>query len=187
MASPRKWHLFTQGYGGREASVLVNLQFSGFKHWPGLNGSPAVHPEESGVSRAKPTFPRTSNSQALCPWNYCSLQWGHWKRSTRGWINKPRGPVWKCQWGAPSLPWAERCGAPPARGEVLTGNQHSYLTYSPLPSPSSLLPVFALPSGGSESGRSTPSLSVLSDSKPPPCTYQQAPRHFHVPGRNPDA
>ncbi|XP_062964720.1 actin-binding LIM protein 2 isoform X4 [Cynocephalus volans] len=34
---------------------------------------------------------------------------------------------------------------------------------------------------GSESGRSTPSLSVLSDSKPPSSTYQQAPRHFHVP------
>ncbi|KAF6128486.1 actin binding LIM protein family member 2 [Phyllostomus discolor] len=34
---------------------------------------------------------------------------------------------------------------------------------------------------GSESGRSTPSLSVLSDSKPPPSAYQQAPRHFHVP------
>ncbi|KAB1282920.1 Actin-binding LIM protein 2 [Camelus dromedarius] len=34
---------------------------------------------------------------------------------------------------------------------------------------------------GSASGRSTPSLSVLSDSKPPPSTYQQAPRHFHVP------
>ncbi|KAM9086770.1 actin-binding LIM protein 2 isoform 2-T2 [Megaptera novaeangliae] len=34
---------------------------------------------------------------------------------------------------------------------------------------------------GSESGRSTSSLSVLSDSKPPPSTYQQAPRHFHVP------
>ncbi|XP_012879346.1 PREDICTED: actin-binding LIM protein 2 [Dipodomys ordii] len=33
---------------------------------------------------------------------------------------------------------------------------------------------------GSESGRSTPSLSVLSDSRPP-STYQQAPRHFHVP------
>ncbi|KAB1282917.1 Actin-binding LIM protein 2 [Camelus dromedarius] len=33
----------------------------------------------------------------------------------------------------------------------------------------------------SASGRSTPSLSVLSDSKPPPSTYQQAPRHFHVP------
>ncbi|XP_023603423.1 actin-binding LIM protein 2 isoform X3 [Myotis lucifugus] len=33
---------------------------------------------------------------------------------------------------------------------------------------------------GSESGRSTPSLSVLSDSRPP-ATYQQAPRHFHVP------
>lgn len=41
----------------------------------------------------------------------------------------------------------------------------------------------ALPSGGSESGRSTPSLSVLSDSRPPSATYQQAPRHFHVPGR----
>ncbi|XP_035582005.1 actin-binding LIM protein 2 isoform X16 [Zalophus californianus] len=40
---------------------------------------------------------------------------------------------------------------------------------------------------GSESGRSTPSLSVLSDSKPPPCTYQQAPRHFHIPAvRRPD-
>uniref|UniRef100_A0A8D0MSZ2 Actin-binding LIM protein 2 n=1 Tax=Sus scrofa TaxID=9823 RepID=A0A8D0MSZ2_PIG len=34
---------------------------------------------------------------------------------------------------------------------------------------------------GSESGRSTPSLSVPPDSKPPPSTYQQAPRHFHVP------
>nr|XP_023405439.1 actin-binding LIM protein 2 [Loxodonta africana] len=34
---------------------------------------------------------------------------------------------------------------------------------------------------GSESGRSTPSLSVYSDSRPPPSTYQQAPRHFHVP------
>nr|XP_044985953.1 actin-binding LIM protein 2 isoform X12 [Jaculus jaculus] len=34
---------------------------------------------------------------------------------------------------------------------------------------------------GSESGRSTPSLSVLSDSRPPSSTYQQAPRHFHVP------
>lgn len=43
--------------------------------------------------------------------------------------------------------------------------------------------VSALPSGGSESGRSTPSLSVHSDSRPPSSTYQQAPRHFHVPGR----
>ncbi|XP_036619380.1 actin-binding LIM protein 2 isoform X16 [Trichosurus vulpecula] len=34
---------------------------------------------------------------------------------------------------------------------------------------------------GSESGRSTPSLSMYSDSKPSPSTYQQAPRHFHVP------
>uniref|UniRef100_A0A8D2CUC5 Actin-binding LIM protein 2 n=1 Tax=Sciurus vulgaris TaxID=55149 RepID=A0A8D2CUC5_SCIVU len=34
---------------------------------------------------------------------------------------------------------------------------------------------------GSESGRSTPSLSVLSDSRPPSSSYQQAPRHFHVP------
>lgn len=42
----------------------------------------------------------------------------------------------------------------------------------------------ALPSGGSESGRSTPSLSVLSDSRPPSSTYQQAPRHFHIPGRS---
>uniref|UniRef100_A0A8C5LK42 Actin binding LIM protein family member 2 n=1 Tax=Leptobrachium leishanense TaxID=445787 RepID=A0A8C5LK42_9ANUR len=34
---------------------------------------------------------------------------------------------------------------------------------------------------GSESGRSTPSLSMCSDSKSSPSSYQQAPRHFHVP------
>ncbi|XP_069488117.1 actin-binding LIM protein 2 isoform X4 [Ambystoma mexicanum] len=34
---------------------------------------------------------------------------------------------------------------------------------------------------GSESGRSTPSLSTHSDSKSSPSSYQQAPRHFHVP------
>ncbi|XP_034628726.1 actin-binding LIM protein 2 isoform X12 [Trachemys scripta elegans] len=34
---------------------------------------------------------------------------------------------------------------------------------------------------GSESGRSTPSLSMYSDSKSSPSAYQQAPRHFHVP------
>ncbi|XP_042324786.1 actin-binding LIM protein 2 isoform X2 [Sceloporus undulatus] len=34
---------------------------------------------------------------------------------------------------------------------------------------------------GSESGRSTPSLSMYSDSKSSPSLYQQAPRHFHVP------
>ncbi|XP_074848536.1 actin-binding LIM protein 2 isoform X7 [Carettochelys insculpta] len=34
---------------------------------------------------------------------------------------------------------------------------------------------------GSESGRSTPSLSMYSDSKSSPSAYQQAPRHFHIP------
>ncbi|XP_049638523.1 actin-binding LIM protein 2 isoform X2 [Suncus etruscus] len=34
---------------------------------------------------------------------------------------------------------------------------------------------------GSESGRSTPSLSVASDGKAPQLSYQPAPRHFHVP------
>ncbi|XP_043918742.1 actin-binding LIM protein 2 [Protopterus annectens] len=34
---------------------------------------------------------------------------------------------------------------------------------------------------GSESGRSTPSLSMYSDSKSSSSTYLQAPRHFHVP------
>lgn len=43
---------------------------------------------------------------------------------------------------------------------------------------------FALPLGGSESGRSTPSLSMYSDSKSSPSVYQQAPRHFHIPGRH---
>ncbi|XP_036407302.1 actin-binding LIM protein 2 isoform X7 [Megalops cyprinoides] len=39
----------------------------------------------------------------------------------------------------------------------------------------------SLPSYGSESGRSTPSLSAYSDSKSPSSTYVQAPRHFHLP------
>ncbi|XP_040411667.1 actin-binding LIM protein 2 isoform X9 [Cygnus olor] len=34
---------------------------------------------------------------------------------------------------------------------------------------------------GSESGRSTPSLSMYSDSKSSSSVYQQAPRHFHIP------
>lgn len=39
--------------------------------------------------------------------------------------------------------------------------------------------------GGSESGRSTPSLSTYSDGKSPSSasTYVAAPRHFHIPGR----
>ncbi|KAM4854444.1 actin-binding LIM protein 2 isoform 7-T7 [Thomomys bottae] len=58
----------------------------------------------------------------------------------------------------------------------------SCLSLSQHPSPPSTsrhhyIPYFR----GSESGRSTPSLSVLSDSRPPSSTYQQAPRHFHVP------
>lgn len=36
---------------------------------------------------------------------------------------------------------------------------------------------------GSESGRSTPSLSTYSDGKSPSFTYVATPRHFHVPGR----
>ncbi|XP_069450905.1 actin-binding LIM protein 2 isoform X3 [Ovis canadensis] len=58
----------------------------------------------------------------------------------------------------------------------------SCLSLSQHPSPSSVFRHHYIPYfQGSESGRSTPSLSVLSDSKPPPSTYQQAPRHFHVP------
>ncbi|KAL2076535.1 hypothetical protein ACEWY4_027868 [Coilia grayii] len=38
-----------------------------------------------------------------------------------------------------------------------------------------------LPPNGSESGRSTPSLSTYSDGKSPSSTYVAAPRHFHIP------
>ncbi|MBZ3890397.1 Actin-binding LIM protein 2 [Sciurus carolinensis] len=66
-------------------------------------------------------------------------------------------------------------------GTVSVGTS-SCLSLSQHPSPTSVfrhqyIPYFR----GSESGRSTPSLSVLSDSRPPSSTYQQAPRHFHVP------
>ncbi|XP_074251940.1 actin-binding LIM protein 2 isoform X8 [Saimiri boliviensis] len=58
----------------------------------------------------------------------------------------------------------------------------SCLSLSQHPSPTSMFRHHYIPHfRGSESGRSTPSLSMLSDSKPPPSTYQQAPRHFHVP------
>ncbi|XP_034861254.1 actin-binding LIM protein 2 isoform X2 [Mirounga leonina] len=66
-------------------------------------------------------------------------------------------------------------------GTVSVGTS-SCLSLSQHPSPTSVFRHHYVPYfRGSESGRSTPSLSVLSDSKPPPCTYQQAPRHFHVP------
>nr|XP_035960301.1 actin-binding LIM protein 2 isoform X13 [Halichoerus grypus] len=72
-------------------------------------------------------------------------------------------------------------------GTVSVGTS-SCLSLSQHPSPTSVFRHHYVPYfRGSESGRSTPSLSVLSDSKPPPCTYQQAPRHFHVPAiRRPD-
>uniref|UniRef100_A0A8C2VAG6 Actin-binding LIM protein 2 n=1 Tax=Chinchilla lanigera TaxID=34839 RepID=A0A8C2VAG6_CHILA len=58
----------------------------------------------------------------------------------------------------------------------------SWLSLSQHPSPTSVFRHHYIPYfRGSESGRSTPSLSVLSDSRPPSSTYQQAPRHFHVP------
>ncbi|KAM5340542.1 actin-binding LIM protein 2 isoform 5-T5 [Glossophaga mutica] len=58
----------------------------------------------------------------------------------------------------------------------------SCLSLSQHPSPTSVFRHHYIPYfRGSESGRSTPSLSVLSDGKPPPSAYQQAPRHFHVP------
>lgn len=57
-------------------------------------------------------------------------------------------------------------------------------TLSFLPFISRCLPLPS-PTGGSESGRSTPSLSTYSDGKSPSSTstYVAAPRHFHVPGR----
>nr|XP_040037431.1 actin-binding LIM protein 2 isoform X10 [Gasterosteus aculeatus aculeatus] len=53
----------------------------------------------------------------------------------------------------------------------------------PLPDPKSRTSLhLSLPSpDGSESGRSTPSLSTYSDGKSPSSTYVAAPRHFHVP------
>lgn len=57
-------------------------------------------------------------------------------------------------------------------------------TLSPLPFLSNAHPTPS-PTGGSESGRSTPSLSTYSDGKSPSSTstYMAAPRHFHIPGR----
>uniref|UniRef100_G1P3J4 Actin binding LIM protein family member 2 n=1 Tax=Myotis lucifugus TaxID=59463 RepID=G1P3J4_MYOLU len=63
-----------------------------------------------------------------------------------------------------------RTSSPSSAGSVSLGRY----------TPTSRSPQHYSRPGGSESGRSTPSLSVLSDSRPP-ATYQQAPRHFHVP------
>ncbi|KAF2976543.1 hypothetical protein EK904_014363, partial [Melospiza melodia maxima] len=64
---------------------------------------------------------------------------------------------------------------------VVILNKLLCLKYSTLLSIFLLSAFFALPLGGSESGRSTPSLSMYSDSKSSPSVYQQAPRHFHIP------
>uniref|UniRef100_A0A8C7KAE9 Actin binding LIM protein family member 2 n=1 Tax=Oncorhynchus kisutch TaxID=8019 RepID=A0A8C7KAE9_ONCKI len=55
-------------------------------------------------------------------------------------------------------------------------SQGRYGGYTPSRSPQN----YSRP--GSESGRSTPSLSTYSDGKSPSSTYVAAPRHFHVPG-----
>lgn len=60
----------------------------------------------------------------------------------------------------------------------------SFLFFETLPP--SFLPTCTAslnPTEGSESGRSTPSLSTFSDGKSPSSTYVPVPRHFHIPGR----
>ncbi|XP_024143377.1 actin-binding LIM protein 2 isoform X3 [Oryzias melastigma] len=69
--------------------------------------------------------------------------------------------------------------------------QHNYIPYfrgltqDPLPDPKprTSLHLNLPPPNGSESGRSTPSLSTYSDGKSPSSTstYVAAPRHFHIP------
>ncbi|XP_070786364.1 actin-binding LIM protein 2 [Enoplosus armatus] len=69
--------------------------------------------------------------------------------------------------------------------------QHNYIPYfrgfkqDPLPDPKprTSLHLSLPPPNGSESGRSTPSLSTYSDGKSPSSTstYMAAPRHFHIP------
>nr|XP_014431585.1 actin-binding LIM protein 2 isoform X1 [Pelodiscus sinensis] len=60
----------------------------------------------------------------------------------------------------------------------------SCISLSQHPSPTSTFRHHYIPFfKGSESGRSTPSLSMYSDSKSSPSAYQQAPRHFHIPVR----
>ncbi|KAI4900292.1 hypothetical protein NFI96_010563 [Prochilodus magdalenae] len=60
---------------------------------------------------------------------------------------------------------------------------HNFALSSSLPSTLFPAPLSALAyaPGGSESGRSTPSLSTYSDGKSPSSTYVAAPKHFHIP------
>nr|XP_043876684.1 actin-binding LIM protein 2 isoform X7 [Solea senegalensis] len=51
----------------------------------------------------------------------------------------------------------------------------------PDPKPRTSLHLSLPPPNGSESGRSTPSLSTYSDGKSPSSTYVPVPRHFHIP------
>uniref|UniRef100_A0A8D2ZUK6 Actin-binding LIM protein 2 n=1 Tax=Scophthalmus maximus TaxID=52904 RepID=A0A8D2ZUK6_SCOMX len=51
----------------------------------------------------------------------------------------------------------------------------------PDPKPRTSLHLSLPPPNGSESGRSTPTLSTYSDGKSPSSTYVAAPRHFHIP------
>ncbi|XP_045145380.1 actin-binding LIM protein 2 isoform X3 [Echinops telfairi] len=98
----------------------------------------------------------------------------------------------QCRTSSPSSAGSVSLGryTPPSRspqhysrpaGTVSVGTS-SCLSLSQHPSPTSVFRHHYIPYfRGSESGRSTPSLSGPSDTRPPPSTYQQAPRHFHVP------
>ncbi|KAM9836882.1 actin-binding LIM protein 2 [Aulostomus maculatus] len=103
------------------------------------------------------------------------------------------GPEGSGGWG--------KCSPTPAGGSVLSFHlnpttlamlqQHNFIPYfrgfkqDPLPDlkPRTSLHLSLPPPNGSESGRSTPSLSTYSDGKSPSSTstYVAAPRHFHIP------
>ncbi|KAK7796153.1 hypothetical protein U0070_013848 [Myodes glareolus] len=103
-------------------------------------------------------------------------------------LQESRGTVSLAKWGLGQVggsgveePRVTDCSLLPAAGTVSVGTS-SCLSLSQHPSPTSVFRHHYIPYfRGSESGRSTPSLSVLSDSRPPSSTYQQAPRHFHIP------
>lgn len=167
VASPEQAASFPQTHPGRRP-------FAGFRHHPGQSSRPLCAPRRVGFCGRARRLPGSRSHRLSAT--------GPVEGWARGWINKSWAHCGDVAGGHTPVP-GQRRGRPHRRGVGLPGSALSRLKHSALlPSPSPA--AAALRAGGSESGRSTPSLSVLSDSKPAPSTYQQAPRHFHIPGRH---
>ncbi|XP_048826049.1 actin-binding LIM protein 2 isoform X2 [Brienomyrus brachyistius] len=125
-----------------------------------LGGYGRYTPSRSPQTYSRPE-PYIGGRYATLPGNSCSLP-PYLSTEWSGPVTQGTATLPACGGADQNTPQATSL---PLTSATLATLQHNYVPYFK----------------GSESGRSTPSLSAYSDSKSPSSTYVQAPRHFHIP------